>query len=85
MIATVTLNPAVDKSVTVRGFEIGKTNRGEVDRVDAGGKGINVAKALKRLGSEVCALGLLAGSNGRFILDAPPRRGDSRGLRPCPR
>jgi 1-phosphofructokinase len=70
MIATVTLNPAVDKSVTVRGFEIGKTNRGEVDCVDAGGKGINVAKVLKRLGSEVCALGLLAGSNGRFILDA---------------
>ena len=70
MIATVTLNPAVDKSVTVRGFEIGKTNRGEVDRVDAGGKGINVARALKRLGSEVCALGLVAGSNGRFILDA---------------
>jgi 1-phosphofructokinase len=70
MIATVTLNPAIDKSVTVRGFEIGKTNRGEVDRVDAGGKGINVAKALKRLGSRVCALGLMAGSNGRFILDA---------------
>jgi 1-phosphofructokinase len=64
------LNPAVDKSVTVRGFEIGKTNRGEVDRVDAGGKGINVAKALKRLGSTVCALGLVAGSNGRFILDS---------------
>jgi len=70
MIATVTLNPAVDKSVTVRGFEIGTTNRGEVDRVDAGGKGINVAKALKRWGSAVCALGLVAGSNGRFILDA---------------
>jgi len=70
MIATVTLNPAVDKSVTVRGFEMGKTNRGEVDRVDAGGKGINVAKVLKRLGAAVCALGLEAGSNGRFILDA---------------
>jgi len=70
MIATVTLNPAVDKSVTVRSFEIGKTNRGEVDRVDAGGKGINVAKALKRFGPSVCALGLVAGSNGRFILDA---------------
>ncbi len=69
MIATVTLNPAVDRSVTVRGFEIGKTNRGELGRVDAGGKGINVAKALKRLGSPVCALGLVAGSNGRFILD----------------
>jgi 1-phosphofructokinase len=70
MIATVSLNPSVDKSVTVRGFEIGKTNRGEVDRVDAGGKGINVAKVLKRLGATVCALGLEAGSNGRFILDA---------------
>jgi 1-phosphofructokinase len=70
MIATVTLNPAIDKSVTVRGFEIGKTNRGEVVRVDAGGKGINVAKVLKRLGTAVCALGLVAGSNGRFILDA---------------
>ena len=69
MIATVTLNPAVDKSVTVRGFQTGKTNRCEVDRVDAGGKGINVAKVLKRLGSSVCALGLLAGVNGRFILD----------------
>ncbi len=70
MIATVTLNPAIDKSVAARGFEIGKTNRGEVTRVDAGGKGINVAKALKRLGSAVCALGLVAGSNGRFILDS---------------
>lgn len=70
MIATVTLNPAIDKSVTVRGFAVGKTNRGEVDRIDAGGKGINVARALKRLGSEVCALGLVAGNNGRFILDA---------------
>jgi 1-phosphofructokinase len=70
MIATVTLNPAVDKSVTVRGFEFGKTNRVKVDRVDAAGKGINVAKVLKRLGATVCALGLEAGSNGRFILDA---------------
>jgi 1-phosphofructokinase len=70
MIATVTLNPAIDKSVKVRGFEVGKTNRGEVVRVDAGGKGINVAKALKRWGWQVCALGLAGGSNGRFILDA---------------
>ena len=70
MIATVTLNPAIDKSVTVRGYEIGKTNRCEVDRVDAGGKGINVARALRRWGSTVCALGLVAGNNGRFILDA---------------
>ena len=41
-----------------------------MERVDAGGKGINVAKVLQRLGSEVYALGLEAGRNGRFILDA---------------
>lgn len=69
MIATITLNPAIDKSVIVQNFAIGKTNRVEVLRVDAGGKGINVARALKQLGSEVCALGLVAGSGGRFIAD----------------
>jgi 1-phosphofructokinase len=70
MIATITLNPAIDKSLTVPRFAVGKTNRGEVRRTDAGGKGINVAKALKHFGAEVLALGFLAGSNGRFILEA---------------
>ncbi len=70
MIATVTLNPAIDKSLTVPRFEVGKTNRGEVARTDAGGKGVNVAQATKRFGLPVCALGLVAGRNGRFILEA---------------
>ena len=70
MIATVTLNPAIDKSVAVPRFEVGKTNRGEVRRADAGGKGINVAQALKKLGEEVLALGFVAGNNGRFITQA---------------
>jgi len=70
MIGTVTLNPAIDKSVTIPRFEVGKTNRGEVRRTDAGGKGINVAKAVKQFGAAVCALGFVAGSNGHFILEA---------------
>lgn len=70
MIATVTLNPAIDKSLAVPRFETGKTNRGEATRSDAGGKGINVAKALKQFGVEVCTLGFLAGSYGQFILEA---------------
>lgn len=70
MIVTVTLNPAIDKSLTVPSFEVGKTNRGEVRRTDAGGKGINVAKAVKQFGAEVCALGFVAGSYGQFILEA---------------
>ena len=39
-------------------------------RTDAGGKGINVAQALKKFGEEVLALGFLAGSNGHFITRA---------------
>ena len=70
MIATVTLNPAIDKSLTVPRFEVGKTNRGEVRQIDASGKGINVANALKEFGAEVCALGFIAGGNGRVILEA---------------
>ena len=70
MIATVTLNPAIDKSLTVPRFEVGKTNRGEVGRTDASGKGINVAMALKQFGADVCALGFMAGSDGQFILEA---------------
>ena len=70
MIATVTLNPAIDRSLTVPRFEVGKTNRGEVRGIDAGGKGINVAKAMKKFGVDVCALGFVAGSYGQFILDA---------------
>jgi 1-phosphofructokinase len=70
MIATVTLNPAIDRSITVRRFEVGKTNRGEARGIDAGGKGINVAKAVKKFGVEVCALGFVAGSYGQFILDS---------------
>jgi len=70
MIATVTLNPALDKSVTIPGFAAGRTNRASMGRVEPGGKGINVAKALKQLGCPVVALGFLAASDGRIIADA---------------
>jgi 1-phosphofructokinase len=75
MIATVTLNPSIDKSLIVRDLELGKTNRGEVVRMEAGGKGINVAKALKLWGSTVFALGLVARNDGQFILDAISTQG----------
>ena len=67
MIVTVTLSPAVDKTLIVPGFAAGKTNRGEIERLDPGGKGINVAKALQQIGCRVMALGFVAGMNGRFI------------------
>lgn len=67
MIATITLNPAIDKSIFIQNFTIGKTNRAHVDRIDPGGKGINVAKVLKQLGCQVITSGFLAGNNGRYI------------------
>jgi 1-phosphofructokinase len=70
MIATVTLNPAVDKTMLVPGFSIGCTNRGRVERVDIGGKGINVAKAARLFGCRVSALGFVAAGDGRAICDA---------------
>lgn len=69
MIATVTLNPALDKTMAIPGFAIGKTNRASVEQIDAGGKGINVAKAARQLGCPVIALGFLAGANGRWVAD----------------
>ena len=70
MIATVTLNPAMDKTMLVPGFRIGGTNRGQVERVDVGGKGINVARAARRLGCRVSAFGFLADAEGRGISEA---------------
>ena len=67
MIATVTLNPAIDKTLVVPDFAPGKTNRGEVERLDPGGKGNNVAKTLRQLGCPVVALGFVAGLNGQFL------------------
>lgn len=70
MIYTLTLNPALDKTLTVPSFASGKVNRVLETRQDPGGKGINVSKALKELGSENVAMGILGGSAGEYILDA---------------
>lgn len=68
MIYTVTLNPAVDKTVTIPNFSSGAVNRIQKIRIDAGGKGINVSKCLQSLGldSRVCAI--LGGNSGNQIL-----------------
>ena len=57
MIATVTLNPCVDKTVTVDRFDIYRMNRVQVLRTDPSGKGINVSKALHALGVETLCSG----------------------------
>ena len=69
MIKTLTLNPAVDKAVTIDRFTVGEVNRIASVRLDAGGKGINVARVLHHLGARVLAVAPVAGSAGRFLSD----------------
>ena len=62
-VATVTLNPAIDRTVTVRGLTPGEVNRAELVGERPGGKGVNVAAALAEQGHGVVALGFLGRDN----------------------
>lgn len=62
-ITTLTLNPALDRTVTIPGFTAGAVNRVESTRDRPGGKGINVAAALAEHGHAVAALGFLGRNN----------------------
>lgn len=68
-IVTVTMNPALDKTVSVDKVELAGLNRIKDVRVDPGGKGINVAKVLQGFGVSVSALGVAGGYQGRLLRD----------------
>lgn len=67
MIITVTLNPAMDKTVTLDRLILGETNRVKASRTDPGGKGINVSRVLRTLDQSSLAMGFVSGSVGRFV------------------
>lgn len=66
-VMTVTMNPALDKTVTVESVRVGELNRIKEVRTDAGGKGINVAKVLKHFDTDVYTMGICAGSQGVIL------------------
>ena len=68
MIITVTLNAAIDKSLSVPSFRLGRRHRTTERRALAGGKGVNVARMLKTLGQPVIATGFAGGPTGSQIL-----------------
>lgn len=69
MIFTVTLNPAVDRELTVDDIAFDTVLRASDWRVDCGGKGFNVARMLKSVGVSSVALGFAAGKSGEMLND----------------
>jgi len=69
VIVTVTMNAAVDRTLTVPNFQLGQRHRASQGLTLAGGKGINVARALKRLDVPVVATGLAGGRTGTRIVE----------------
>jgi len=69
VILTVTMNAALDRSLTVPNFRLGHRHRASAAFAQAGGKGINVARALKALDLPVVASGLAGGRTGTRIVE----------------
>lgn len=75
MILVLCLNAAVDKTALVRRFAAHALNRLERPLSLPGGKGLNVARALRLMGEKPLVLGFIAGHAGAFIEEASRREG----------
>ena len=69
MIITVTLNTAIDKTLAVPNFRLGRRHRTVEQTTMPGGKGVNVARVLKTLGAPVIATGLAGGATGTRLVE----------------
>jgi 1-phosphofructokinase family hexose kinase len=67
MIYTLTLNPAVDRELTVPALEFDSVLRASDSRVDFGGKGFNVSRLLKGMNEPSTAVGFLGGNAGELL------------------
>lgn len=67
MIVTVTMNPAIDKTIEIETLERGGLNRIIRAEYDVGGKGINVSKTIRELGGESIATGFIGGGTGDTV------------------
>jgi len=74
-ILTLTLNPALDLAIRLGPIRLGEVNRTESTRLDAAGKGINVARVLRDLGHDVTVSGLLGADNETAFVRAFARYG----------
>lgn len=75
MIVTLTPNPSIDRTVSVPGLEHGAVNRATSSRIDPGGKGINVARALTANDTESLAVLPVGGPEGHLLQELLERSG----------
>jgi 1-phosphofructokinase/tagatose 6-phosphate kinase len=68
VIVTVTMNAALDRTLTVPNFQPGQRHRASAGLTLAGGKGVNIARALKRMNVPVVATGLAGGRTGSRVV-----------------
>jgi len=67
VIATITLNPCLDASITVHGLVIDEANRWTSSHVYPGGKGVDVSRAIHEMGGRTTAYGFIGGALGRRV------------------
>lgn len=67
MIVTVTLNPVLDRTLTVPRILFNEVSRAKTVHLDCGGKGFNVSRALRALGTDSVAMGFVGGATGRTL------------------
>ncbi|MCS6844278.1 MAG: 1-phosphofructokinase [Caldilineales bacterium] len=74
-VVTVTVNPAIDQTLSIPNFRAGAVNRVQSWRMDAGGKGINVASFLADFGQPATATGFLGADNDEIFRRLFQRKG----------
>lgn len=67
MIVTLTPNPVLDRTLTVPHIQLDEVLRATSTRLDWGGKGFNVSRALKALGTESVAMAFAGGGTGQML------------------
>jgi 6-phosphofructokinase 2 len=75
VIATLTLNPCLDNYISVRHLEMNETNRSQPVRRYAGGKGLDVSRAIHEMGGATIAFGFAGGNEGTILTTILGREG----------
>lgn len=67
MVLTITLNPVLERKLFFEKINYGAGNRSKNERLNAGGKGINISRQLNLLGIDNLALSFAGGNNGKIF------------------